>query len=292
MSALVRAFEREAGAAATERAGGHGPALGELLAALYRRGRAAHPRLAVPETAFGRTLARCAADRDTKSLADLAIEDVYLACACAERVKGAEAVFDRRFRRVIRRAVSRVLATADEREEAEQRTWQHLLVGAGDRSPRIAQYLGHGPLETWVSVASTRVAISFGRGESAERRLRKKAIAEASGADAESLLMKGQLRAVFEAAITRALGRLRPRERLVLKLYLVSGMTLEAIGRSLGVTRQAVTKTLGRARESILGEVEEALCDRMKMSKADLASVLRLIASQLDVNVSRVLGTA
>src|SRR5436190_23649535 len=119
MSTLVRAFEQEAGAAARGRADGHGAALAELLSTLYKRGRAAHPRLAVPEAAFGRTLAHCAADGDTKSLADLAIEDVYLACACAERVSGAEAVFDRRFRRVIRRAVSRVLASADERQEAE-----------------------------------------------------------------------------------------------------------------------------------------------------------------------------
>ena len=37
-----------------------------------------------------------------------------------------------RFGRVIRRAVSRVLATADERQEAEQRAWQHLLVDCTD----------------------------------------------------------------------------------------------------------------------------------------------------------------
>jgi RNA polymerase sigma-70 factor (ECF subfamily) len=292
MSGLVRGFEQESGAAGSGAAGVDGAVLEDLLAALYRRGHAAHPRLAVPEPAFGRYLARCAADGDFLSLAQLVIEDVYLACACAERVRGAEAVFDRRFRRTIRRAVSRVLTSADEREEAEQRTWQHLLVRERNKLPRIAQYLGQGPLEKWVSVASTRVAISFGRGETAERRLRKKAIVEATGVDAERLLMKGELREVIESAITRGLDGLTARERLVLKLYLVSGMTLDAIARSLGVSRQAVTKSLGRARTSILGEVEEALRDRMKMSKDDLASVLRLIASQLDVNLSRVLGNA
>jgi DNA-binding transcriptional regulator LsrR (DeoR family) len=76
----------------------------------------------------------------------------------------------------------------------------------------------------------------------------------------------------------------------VLKLYLVSGMTLEAIGKSLGVTRQAVTKTLANARETIVGEVGASVRERLKLSKDDLASMLRYAASQLDVSISRVLG--
>jgi RNA polymerase sigma-70 factor (ECF subfamily) len=247
----------------------------------------------VSEPAFARHLARSLTDAPSggcDGLAKLAIEDLYLACACAERVRGAAAVFERRFGRVIRRAVSRVLTTADERQEAEQRAWQHLLVDFSSGPPRIAQYLGQGPLEKWVSVAAMRIAISFGRAESAERRLREKTIAEAAGVDAEALLMKGELRDAFEAAVKESLGRLSPRERLVLKLYLVSGMTLDAIGKSLGVTRQAVAKTLARARESIVAEVEIAVQRSLEISKEDLASILRFVASQLDVSISRVLG--
>jgi len=161
-----------------------------------------------------------------------------------------------------------------------------------DGPPRIAQYLGQGPLEKWVSVAAMRVAISFGRTESAERRLRDKAIAEASGVDPEALFMKGQLREAFEGAVTEALAELKPRERLVLKLFLVSGMTLDGIGKSLGVTRQAVSKTISRARECIVTRVEESVQRRLNMTKEDLSSILRFVASQLDVSISRVLGKA
>ena len=62
----------------------------------------------------------------------------------------------------------------------------------------------------------------------------------------------------------------------MLKLYLVSGMTLDAIGKSLGVTRQAVAKTLARARETVVGEVEAAVQQTLKISKEDLASILRV----------------
>jgi hypothetical protein len=67
-------------------------------------------------------------------------------------------------------------------------------------------------------------------------------------------------------------------------------MTLDAIGKSLGVTRQAVTKTLTHARETIVSEVDVSVRERLKLSKDDLTSVLRYVASQLDVSISRVLG--
>ena len=292
MSALLRAFGEEAGSVAARLVDRDSAVVADLLSALYARGRAAYPRVVVSEQAFARHLARCANGGavGTASLAEVAAEDVYLACACAQHVRGAAPAFDRRFGRVIRRAVSRVLATPDERQEAEQRAWQHLLVDETDGPPRIAQYLGQGPLEKWVSVAAMRVAISFGRTESAERRLREKAIAEASGVDPEALFAQGKLRTAFEDAVSDALARLKPRERLVMKLFLVSGMTLDAIGKSLGITRQAVSKTLARARQTIVDQVQASVQQTLKMTKEDLTSVLRYVASQLDVSISRVLG--
>ena len=55
-------------------------------------------------------------------------------------------------------------------------------------------------------------------------------------------------------------------KRLVLKLYLVSGMTLDAIGKSLGVTPQAVAETLARARETVVDQVEAAVRKSLKFS--------------------------
>ena len=75
-----------------------------------------------------------------------------------------------------------------------------------------------------------------------------------------------------------------------MKLFLVSGMTLDEIGKSLGITRQAVSKTLARARETIVERVQASVQQTLKMTKEDLTSVLRYVASQLDVSISRVLG--
>lgn len=291
MNALVRAF-REAVGSAVAAVPRDETALAKLLASFYARGREAYPRIVLDEGVFGRHLARCASDARARSLADVPAADIYLACACAARVRGAAPAFERKFGPVIRRAVSRVLSTPDERQEAEQRVWDHIFVEEARVTPRITNYLGQGPLENWVSVAAMRVAVSFVRAESAERRLRAKVVADTSVVDGETTSMKEQVREAFEAAVSEALARLKPRERLILKLHVVSGMTLEAISKSLDVSRQAVSKTFSRTREGILGAVETSLKRRLKLSKKELSSVLRLVASQLDVSISRILGNA
>ena len=107
--------------------------LGARLAALYERGRAAHPGLEVAEAVFGQCLARAAAgaagQERRAALEELAIEDLYLACACAGGGAAAVAAFEVRFAKVIRRAVARVLAARDQQEEAAQRASRPLLVG-------------------------------------------------------------------------------------------------------------------------------------------------------------------
>jgi hypothetical protein len=76
---------------------------------------------------------------------------------------------------------------------------------------------------------------------------------------------------------------------MILKLHVVGGVTLEAIGKSLGVTRQALSKTFSRCRERILGEVEGALKERFNLSPHDISSMLPAVASQLDASLSRAL---
>jgi RNA polymerase sigma-70 factor (ECF subfamily) len=265
----------------------------ERLEALLVRGRAAHPGLRVKPDAFAGCLARSAEAAPFVSLETIAIEDLYLACACAQGGPGAVATFESRFGGIIRRAVSRVLSDSADRDEAVQRTRQALLVGSAQASAKISQYLGHGPLESWVRVAAIRLAISLGRSESTERRVRDQAaMAVTAAVDPESLSIKTELRRELEAAVEQALGRLGDRERLVLRFYLVSGMTLSAIGKTIGVSQSTVSDLLAKARHSVLAHVRRSLAQRLKISKGDLASIARLVASQVDISISRLLGEA
>jgi RNA polymerase sigma-70 factor (ECF subfamily) len=247
----------------------------------------------VAEATFGCLRARAAAggvgEGPRPILEALAIEDLYLACACTGQLAGAAAAFETRFAKAIRRGAARVLAARHEREEAEQRARQHLLVGDAGAPPAVGKYLGHGPLERWVSVVAIRIAISLGRAETSERRLRGKAIAEATGIDPERMVIREEVRRDLEEAVKGALERLADRERLILRLFLVSGMTIEAIGKSLGITRQAVSRALGKARTGLLDDVNSSLKQRLKVSGSELASIVRYVASHIDVSISRLL---
>jgi RNA polymerase sigma-70 factor (ECF subfamily) len=262
------------------------------LSSVFETGREAYPQIALPQQVFESFLRRGSDDRPTPATLATYAEDLYLACACAERVEGAAAVFEAGFVPVIRRAVARVLGDACQCDEAVQRAREHLLVGGTDGNPRIGCYRGDGPLESWVAVASIRLAVSMGRSLTAERRLRAKAMGEVAGADPELLLMKGQLRRELEAAVAAGLDGLDQRARLVLRLYLVSGMTLAAIGSSLGISQSSVSRQVANARDSVLEEVRQRLADRLKLQHGDLRSVYRLVASRLDVSLSRILGAA
>jgi RNA polymerase sigma-70 factor, ECF subfamily len=257
----------------------------------FARGRAAYPRLKLEPETFRRHLAPALVARRGEAGKELPIEDLYLACACAAGVKGAAAAFEAKYGEVMHRAVARVLPSPAEQEEVVQRARQLLLVGEEGRPPKIASYRGNGPLESWVAVVTIRLAVSQGRSDSAERRLRERAGVDAMGPDAETLLLKGELRREFEAAVRAALAGLERRARLVLKLYLVSGMSLAAIGTTFGVAQQTVSRWLAETRDNIVTDVQHRLADRLKIAREDLPSIARLVASQLDISISRLLGT-
>jgi RNA polymerase sigma-70 factor (ECF subfamily) len=260
------------------------------VAQAWARGRAAFPRINLPQAPFEGHYARALAAGSKRSPKDLAVEDLYLACACATGVSGSAAVFEAKYTRVMRRAISRVLPNPTTRDEVLQDARQALLVVSATAGPKIGTYLGQGPLESWVAVAAIRLAISHGRAESAERRLRERVGNEAVASDPELLLLKGEIRRELQAAVKEALGRLQERERLVMRLWLVSGSTLANIGKTFGVTQQTVSRWLADARDGILRDVQRTLSSRLKIAKAELPDFARLIQSQLEISISRLLA--
>jgi len=289
MSALLRAFQRAATAGVAERKTYDTADLAGFLGALYARGRDAHPKVHLAEEAFGYALARCAGDGPINGLDRLAIEDLYLACACLEGVRGAVRAFETAYAKVIHRAVSRIIAAGEERADAEQRVRQLLLVGAPGDRPAVAKYAGRAPLAKWITVTAMRVAIALTRSETAEQRLRDKTTAEALGASPEDLLMSAELRRAVEPAVVEALGRLDKRDRLILRLYLVGGMSTPAIGASLGLSHQAVSKRIAATREELLERIRGTVAGRLKISEEEFSSLMRVVISKLDVNVAPLL---
>lgn len=256
---------------------------------IFARGRCAYPRIRLPLDALDVLVREC---ESLSRMSAAHAEDLYLAFACAARAEGAVEVFEVQMIPVARRAVARVLPDPRQQDDAVQRVRERLLVGGADGKPKIGSYRGDGPLESWVAVASIRLAVSIGRSLTAERRLRTKALRGFLGTDPELLLMKNELRGELESAVAAGLSELSDRERLLLRLHVVSGMTVTAIGVSLGVSQPTVTRQLARARERVVDKIHQVLAQRFKLHHSDLRSVYGLVASRLQVSLSAVLGTA
>jgi RNA polymerase sigma-70 factor (ECF subfamily) len=137
-----------------------------------------------------------------------------------------------------------------------------------------------------------RVALSTGRSESAERHLRQKLVAGTIGVESpESRLIRRELRAKVEQAIGEALAQLESRDRLVLRLHLVSGMSMTAIAGIFGVNHSTIGRRMRRVCDQLLAQITRSL-EEIRVGESDLASVLRVVASQLDLSLARLLPAA
>jgi RNA polymerase sigma-70 factor (ECF subfamily) len=225
---------------------------------------------------------------DATALAALALEDLYLACAAAAGVEGAAAMFRTRHGATIRAAVGRVLQGAD-LAEIEQQIFDVMLVGTVTTPPKLVSYAGRAPLDRWLAVAAQRAALIWLREGRAEGRARDGAAAEPDASapvHPELAYLKERYRGDFARALAEALDRAPERERALLRLHIVNGVSVEKIGKMYGVTQPTASRWLAAAREQLLDDMKASLGPRLGVSSEELASLAGLVASRLDLSLS------
>ncbi|MDB4981965.1 MAG: putative DNA-binding regulatory protein [Myxococcales bacterium] len=270
-------------------------ALQSRLDALIARGRAAHSELVVSDEAFVAQLARSAARSTAEgpALEDLAIEDLFLACACATGASGAAEAFDARCGARLKAAAGGATKSEDERREMEQRLRHLLLVGSADDPPRLAGYSGQGPLDRWVAVVAQRQIVTAIRSEQAERRAREGAAQETAALEVavhpEVAFLKERYKSAFEQAMVAALAKLGERDRVLLKLHLVNGVAVAQIGQMYGVSQSTASRWLADARDAVSLEVTRYMRDHAGVNASEMSSLAGLVASQLNLSMSRLL---
>jgi RNA polymerase sigma-70 factor (ECF subfamily) len=184
-------------------------------------------------------------------------------------------------------------------DEVLQRVRTKLLVGEGDsattdrRAPLLGTYTGKGALLGWVRAVAVHEALSEKRkdarrgpteGPSAIERL---AIA---GDDAELARMRAAYAEPFRAAFREALASLAAKDRNVLRLVYVDGLTAEQVGLAYGVHRVSVARWLGQIRESLFDRTRARLLSQLQVSANEMQSLTRMCLSQIDVSMERLLA--
>jgi RNA polymerase sigma-70 factor (ECF subfamily) len=287
LEVLLREYAAEAPRAALARVEG----LEALLARHLGSGQETWPGVPLPPERFMRHLAR---HLPTENLAEgleaLHAADLYLACACAEGERHALLAFEQH---ILQRVGSRLGSLPESSvDEVLQVLRQRLLLGRGESLPKIADYSGRGPLLAWVRISAVRVA-----GELASRDGREELFHESpevlermlAPADPERELLKEDSRQALSAALRQALGTLSERERALLRLHHVHGLTMDRLAVMYGEPRSTVAYRVGQARTRLLKLTRAALSSRLKLEGAELDSLLGLVRSRLELSLHRLM---
>jgi RNA polymerase sigma-70 factor (ECF subfamily) len=102
--------------------------------------------------------------------------------------------------------------------------------------------------------------------------------------------MKRLYRAEFTVAFERALKALTVRDRNVLRLRYVDGLTHEQVAAIHQVHPITVARWQAKAVDVLLTEVRQALMTRLEIGSSELDSILRLVRSDIDITLRGLLG--
>lgn len=244
------------------------------------------PQLEFDGTAFGAFLEERAIEGH--GLTSLHVEDLFLAWACLSQQREALAAFERFTRPLIALAVRR---DARDTDELIHQVQIKLLVAEGTRAPRLADYTGVGPLKSFVMVMAMRCLADARRSD--ERRREEHVgdgwleLASIAGSNTgpETQVQWAELEPHAARAVNEAMAALSVRQRTILRLHYVEGISAEALGRMYSVHRATTTRWLVDARERVLELVQQRLRSTLDVSTASLASINQTLVGGLELSL-------
>ncbi len=216
--------------------------------------------------------------------------DLYLACGCAYGDQSAIALFRRTYLPKIKAALVNI-GLPEIVEDIGQEVFAHLLVAQPGQRPAICKYLGRGELAAWVQVSAVRLA---------RRRIRKQRREQLTdedylfdralpAGDRELQSLKVKYRDQFKEAFQKAFADLDARERNIMRYELCGGLNIDQIGVLYDVHRSTVARWRTACREKILRLTRKAFQQTHRVSSGEFVSIVRLIESQLEVSLPRLL---
>jgi RNA polymerase sigma-70 factor, ECF subfamily len=216
--------------------------------------------------------------------------DLFLACACVERIPAAIAEFLATFGERIPLYLGKLARNADLVAEVRQILVTRCVVGDPDKPAALTAYSATGSLEGWLRATAVREALAINR-ESDRNTGDADAALEAQmpWADHEISLFKQIYREPVSQAFATACAALDAQDRALLRLHYVDGVTTAKLATMFGISRATLIRRLAAARESLIESVKAALRAASGVADQDFESVLRLVKSQIDLRLSVVL---
>lgn len=228
----------------------------------------------------------------TGAIADANAAELYLGLACAAGSRSALAILEDTYLAKVAPICRQRRIPAHAIDDIRQTVRERLLAGT---PPYLATAAGRGSLGGLVAVIATRAALDWLRSHARTAALHDDDADSAdrlaaSGTPERDHLRaryKGDVKAAFEAAV----GELEPRERTMLRFHLVDGMTIDELAALYQIHRATAARQVERARDRVGSGVRKLLAKATGMRGDELRELADLVASQLDLSLSRVLAS-
>jgi RNA polymerase sigma-70 factor (ECF subfamily) len=228
---------------------------------------------------------------ENPSVAEAHASDLYLACGCCLGVEGAIQVFERLHRNSIDRALTRMALPRDLEDEVKQQVRTKLFVGGAD-GPLLRRYEGRGSLGGWVRAVTVRTAIDLVRKARSADIPIEGSILEAIAAseiDPDLRAIKESYRQLVNEAFESAFELLERRDRTVLRQHYLHQLDIDRLGRMYGVHRTTAFRWIASARTAVFASARDYVSSRIHASSDEAAEILRVLESQVDVNIEKLL---
>jgi RNA polymerase sigma-70 factor (ECF subfamily) len=220
------------------------------------------------------------------------LEDLALALACAE---GSPTALERLQSHLLPQAlnaVRRIDPSPSFLDELRQHLLERLLLPRDGQPPRIAEFAAQSSLLHWLRAVALRQALNHRRDA---RRIPEELAGEtlveiaAPLRDPQLELLKQRHGPAFSQALREGLSALEARERSLLRLHYVDGLSLAQIGAVYQVNKSTISRWLNAAREALLVRLGGALEDRLGVAPSELESLMRALRSQVELDLSSLL---
>ncbi len=259
------------------------------LALAYEAGRQAWPDVSLDQERFAeRVRGGNVAPEDLPVRA----ADLFLAYACAEGDPAALRQFEAAILSRVEVYVARLGMSEPALDETRQRVRVKLLTGD---PPAIARYRGRGPLAAWVRVTTVRLALDVaaandvGGPGSTDRELLEMTAPLDDNPELEAA--RTLYRERFQAGLEAALAGLAARDKTVLRLHVVEGLNVDAIGRIYRVHRATAARWLVAIRDRIFQSLRKELGLRKLAASSELRSLAGLLRKEIKLSAARILNT-
>jgi RNA polymerase sigma-70 factor, ECF subfamily len=214
--------------------------------------------------------------------------DLVLARACVAGDDAAIRHFDREMFDRVDRVLGRLGLSTSDADDVKQDLRTKLLLG--DRA-KLAQFQGSGPLAQWVASVAGREALGTLRRKKPIAPLADDDLMDSTDDPAMSAL-KSQHGSDFKQAFQAAVAELPARDRAVLRAMIVDDRTINEIAAVYGIHRVTASRWVSEIRHALLKGTRNRLRAQLALDDSNLESAMRLIDSNLDLSLYRLLGDA